>query len=56
MENWLSRLSLIVAANIFNPTESISLSRTEAGSLVAETASSLNISNFQILSIKMELE
>ena len=50
----MSRLSLIVAANV-SIRESISFSGTEAGSL-AETASSLNISNFQILSIKMEQE
>ena len=58
MENWLSRLSLIVAANVFNPRgeENISFSRTKAAFLSAELASSLNISNFQILSIKMELE
>ena len=49
----MSRLSLIVAANVSIQEESNSFQRTVAAS-AAETASSLNISNFQILSIKME--
>ena len=50
----MSRLSLIVAANV-SIEESSSFSGTQSVSL-AETAASLNISNFQILSIKMGQE